>query len=160
MPGTVTTTGTAVSPEPQHDAAPPIAVDDAANPDLAIRADAAASRDGIVMDAMPGAVDTTTITPASDASRFAVFDGGVVLADAATGGARDATVAGRDGGQTGTRDGAGSDSAATTNKASGGCGCVVGGNNAGSARFWPWLVLGFTALRRGIRARTRKGDQA
>ena len=154
--GTVTTTGTVVSPEPQHDAAPPITVADAANPDLAIRAETAASRDGIVMDAVPGA-DTTIITSKLDAFGFMASDGGLVLADAAAGGTRDAGVAGRDGGHTGSLDGAGSDGAATTTKASGGCGCVVGGGNTGSAGFWPLLVLGFLALWRGVRPCRRRG---
>jgi MYXO-CTERM domain-containing protein len=160
---TVTTTGTSVAPEPGPDAAPPITVADAATldviPDLPIRADAVAPRDGAVVDAMPGPVDSTVITPTSDASGSMASDGGVVLADAATGGARDAGVAGRDGGRTGTLDGAGNDGAATTTKASGGCGCVVGGGNTSPAGFWPLLVLGFLALWRGVRARRRNADR-
>jgi MYXO-CTERM domain-containing protein len=108
------------------------------------------------MDAVPGA-DTTIITSKLDAFGFMASDGGLVLADAAAGGTRDAGVAGRDGGHTGSLDGAGSDGAATTTKASGGCGCVVGGGNTGSAGFWPLLVLGFLALWRGVRPCRRRG---
>jgi MYXO-CTERM domain-containing protein len=157
--GTVTTTSTAVSPEPQRDAAPPIVVADAANPDLAIRTDAAASRDGIVMDAIPGAVDTTIITSKLDALGSVASDSGLVLADAATGTTRDAGVVGRDSGQTRSLDGAGGDVAVTTAKASGGCGCVVGGGNRGPAGFWPLLVLGFLVLWRGTRVRHGRVDR-
>jgi MYXO-CTERM domain-containing protein len=153
--GTVTATSTAVSPEPQRDASPPITIADAANPDLATRADTAASRDGVVMDAMPGAVDTTIITPKLDAFGSMASDGGLVLADAAAGGTRDATVTGRDGGQTRALDGGGNDGVAMTNKASGGCGCVVGGGHADPVGFWPLLFLGFLVLWRGIRERHR-----
>ena len=160
--GTVTTTGTSVSPEPQPDAAPPIAVADAATPDVisvfAIGVDASVS-DGAVADTMAGAVDMAVITPASDATISAVPDGGIMLADAATGTARDAGVFGRDGGQTRSQDGAGNDGAATTSKASGGCGCVVGGGNTDPAGFWPLLVLGFLVLWRGIRPGRRKADR-
>lgn len=162
LTGTVTTTGTSVPPEPRPDAAPPITVADAATPDvipiLPILADASA-RDGAVVDAMPGAADTTVITPTSDAAGSVASEGGVAPADAATGGARDAGVAGRDGGRTGTLDGAGNDGAATTTKASGGCGCVVGGGNTSPAGFWPLLVLSFLALWRGVRARRRRVDR-
>jgi MYXO-CTERM domain-containing protein len=112
-----------------------------------------------VVDAMPGPVDTTVVTPSSDASGSVASDGGVVLADAATGATREAGVVGRDGSQTGALDSARADGAATTTKASGGCGCVVGGRNTGPAGFWPLLVLGFLALWRGVRARRRRVDR-
>jgi MYXO-CTERM domain-containing protein len=159
---TVTDTGTSVSPEPQHDAAPPITFADAAIadaiPDLPIRADASASNDGVVTDATPQSADTLVATPAFDALVSVVSDGGVVLADAMTGTTRDAMVAGRDGGLVGARDGARADGAATTTKPPGGCGCVVGGSNAGPTGFWPLLVLGFLVLWRGVRARRSRGD--
>jgi MYXO-CTERM domain-containing protein len=161
--GTVTTTRTSVSPEPRTDAAPPITVADAATPDvipdLAIRIDAVALRDGATLDATPGAVDTTVITPTTDAPGSMVSDGGVVLADATAGSGRDAGVAGREGGQPRTLDGAGGDGAVTTAKVSGGCGCVVGGGNTGPAGFWPLLILGFAVLWRGVRARRRRADR-
>jgi hypothetical protein len=156
---TSTATGTYVSPEPRPDGAPPITVADAATldviPDLPIRVDAVASRDGAVMDAVPGAVDTTVNTPASDAPIFAVSDGGVVLADAAAGTTRDTGVVGRDGGQMGAPDDARGDGAAAATKASGGCGCAIGGGNTGPAGFWPLLALGFLALWRGGRGARR-----
>lgn len=161
--GTVTTTGTSVSPEPRTDAATPITVADAATPDaipdVPIRTDAVALRDGAPLDATPGAVDTTVITAASDATISVASDGGVILADAAASGTRDAGVVGRDGSQTGTLDGARADGAATTTKASGGCGCVVGGGKTGSAGFWPLIVLGFAVLWRGVRVRRRRVDR-
>jgi len=136
--GTGTPTGTSVSPEPQADAAPPITIADAAMPDVS-RTDAGALRDGAVVDVTPGAVDMVVITATSDASGSVASDGGTVLSDAATGTTRDA--------------------ATTTSKASGGCGCVVGGDNAGSAGFWPFVVLGL-ALCRSVRVRRRKADRA
>jgi MYXO-CTERM domain-containing protein len=154
---TVTDTGVTVVPEPQPDAASPISVADGATPDV-YRADTIESRDGAVVDAMLGTVDALVITT-SDASGSVVSDGGVVLADAAMGATHDAGMAGRDGGRTGTLDGAGNDGAATTTKASGGCGCVVGGGNTGPAEFWPLLVLGFLALWRDVRARRRRVDR-
>jgi MYXO-CTERM domain-containing protein len=161
--GTVTATGTSVPPETRPDAAPPIAVVDATIPDTvsdpAIRADAMMSRDGAVIDAMPSAVDTTIITPTSDAAVSVAAEGGVVFADAATGGMNDTGLAGRDVGQTGTRDGAGNDSATMTSKASGGCGCVVGGANTGTVGIWPLLVLGLLMLWRGVRVRRQKADR-
>jgi len=158
---TVTDTGTSVSPEPQHDAAPPVTVADAAIadaiPDLPIRADASASSDGVVADATPQSADTLAATSAFDALVSAVSDGGVVLADATTGTTRDAMAAVRDGGLVDARDGSRVDGAATTTKPSGGCGCVVGGGNTSPAGFWPLLALGFLALWRGARRCRSRG---
>jgi MYXO-CTERM domain-containing protein len=136
--GSSTATGTAVG-----DAAPPVAI-----------ADAAAPNDGAAVGA-----ETAAIAPTPDASGSVASDGGLALADAAASGTRDATAYGSDGGQTGMRDGSRVDGAVTPTKPSGGCGCVVGGGNTGPAGFWPLLVLGLLALRRGVQARRRRTDQ-
>jgi len=136
--GSSTATGTAVG-----DAAPPVAI-----------ADAAAPNDGAAVSA-----ETAATAPTPDASGSIASDGGLALADAAAGGTRDTAAYGSDSGQTGMRDGSRVDGAVTTTKPSGGCGCVVGGGNTGPAGFWPLLVLGFLALRRGIRTRCSRVDR-
>jgi MYXO-CTERM domain-containing protein len=114
---------------------------DAASP--SVFADGSAPSDGVSVRT-EAAVDT----PLSDGPGPVATDGGVVLADAAAGGAHDAVAYASDGGQTGTLDGAGTDGQTLTSKASGGCGCRIGGGSSAQGGFWSLLGLGLLLLRR------------
>jgi len=59
----------------------------------------------------------------------------------------------------GAPDGARGDGAAATTKATGGCGCMVGGGHSAQSGFWTLLGLGIMILWRGYRPRRGRVDR-
>jgi len=151
-----TATGTSVPAEPRPDGAPmvgadaPIFVADAAS------SDASGARDTLPIDSLLSTSDAWTAPPGPDtATGSTIHDGGIGLADALVAITVDAKMPVSDGGRSGTVDGSGYDAGAAGKSGASGCGCAVGGRDAGTAWGVPLMILGLLAFWRGSRLRRR-----
>jgi MYXO-CTERM domain-containing protein len=130
-------------------------------PDGAVMADAgtsdtAGARDGLPIDSLLSAADAWTATPGTDASTgLNIHDGGLELVDALVTNTLDAKMPASDGRRSGAVDGSGSEAGAAGKSGASGCGCAVGGRDAGAVWGLPMMVLGLLAFWRGSRPRNR-----
>jgi MYXO-CTERM domain-containing protein len=161
--GTLTMTGTATATSTSTASATSTSTSVVAEPrpDGAVMADAgtsdtAGARDALRIDSLLGAADAWTATPSADAtSGLNLPDGGLGLVDALVVNSLDAKTPASDGGQSGVVDGSGYVAGAASKKGASGCGCSVGGHDAGTEWGLAMIVLGLFAFWRGSRSRNR-----
>jgi MYXO-CTERM domain-containing protein len=158
---TLTGTSTATSTSTVSATATSTSVIAEPRPDGAVMADAgtsdtAGARDSLPIDSLLNAADAWTATPGTDASTgLNIPDGGLGLVDALVTNTLDAKMPASDGRRSGAVDGSGSDAGAAGKSGASGCGCAVGGRDAGAVWGLPMMVLGLLAFWRGSRPRNR-----